>query len=117
MRAMNDTISKFSALAFRNKRILYLSQKSDFRRYSSDIQCFWTLFYQNRVILDAILLNNFLYLKPFLKPFLAQTISLKRSSEIHAEAIKTILTLCIFSVSVCFRERSYALQLQAHVFL
>ena len=29
MRAMNDTISKFSALAFRSKRILYLSQKSD----------------------------------------------------------------------------------------
>ena len=27
MRAMNDTISKFSALAFRNKRILSLSKK------------------------------------------------------------------------------------------
>ena len=74
MRAMNDTISKFSALAFRNKRILYLSQKSDFRRYSSEIQCFWILFHQNTVILDAILLNKFL----FLKLFLAQTISLKR---------------------------------------
>ena len=54
MRAMNDTISKFSALAFRNKRILYLSQKSDFRRYSSEIQCFWILFHQNTVISDVI---------------------------------------------------------------
>ena len=54
MRAMNDTISKFSALAFRNKRILYLSQKSDFRRYSIKMQCFQILFYQNTVILDVI---------------------------------------------------------------
>ena len=54
MRAMNDTISIFSTLAFCNKRILYLSQKSDFRHYFSEIQCFWTIFYQNTVILDVV---------------------------------------------------------------
>ena len=44
MRAMNDTISIFSTLAFRNKRILSLSKK-----------LFQTLFQWNTVFLDLVL--------------------------------------------------------------